>query len=391
MAAIALENSHRRLSVAARLGFGLTACALAAIAIMVVIDPVSRSVTPVYISAATKFFHHENFYDPQASNGFLYSPTFALMFSPMTVFGPTVCNLLWRALCLVALAFAMLRAARRLDSGRDALEIVGVALLFALAGAAGAVRNGQSTPLLLAASFLAFEAAYDRRFAWSALWATLAIIAKPPGIVVWLLIGGTRPRVIPWLLGFLALALLAPFAFAEAKFVEFLYGQFAEMLSDATPELGRGAQWTDFMAIIRALGVSLDAKAVDAIRVVAAAATLAGAFALMRGKDYLKGAVLPATLACSYMLLFNPRAEINTYILMAVPYGLLAAYLLRKTASRYAGWTLAAACVALGTGALGGPVMRAVDPWSKPVLLTVCLGVSAFAFLRKADDDAARA
>jgi alpha-1,2-mannosyltransferase len=386
--AISDPHSHRARSVAARLGIILTICALVAMAVMIVIDPTKRSVIPVYISAAASFFARSNFYTPEASGGFLYLPVFAALFYPMTIFGPLLANLIWRTLILLVLSFALLRAARRVNAGRDRFDIMGLTLLFAIFGAAGAVRNGQSTPLLLAATFLAFDAAYDRRFARAAGWATLAVIAKPLGIVVWLLIGATRPNSLPWLLSFLTITLLAPFACADANYVYFLYTQFIAMMSNISPELGGGAPWTDFMAIVRALGLSLDVPIIRAIQLVAALMTFIAALNLMRKRDYLTASVAPATLACSYMLLFNPRAEINTYIMMAVPYSLLAAHLLCATQKIYSGLAIAAACVALGTGALGYQVMKIFDPWSKPVLLLICIGVCYFSLWRKTDHGA---
>jgi uncharacterized membrane protein YciS (DUF1049 family) len=381
-----LSVSYRRLSVAARVGLILAVCALITIAVMIVVDPNSRTVTPNYIIAAGNFVSRQNLYNPQLSGGYLYLPTFAVMFVPITVFGVTICNLVWRAICLVALWLALARAVRRLNTRSDHLEIVGVALLFALFGAADAVRIGQTTTVLLAVTFLAFDAAYDRRFAAAAIWATLAVIAKPLGIVVWLLIGGTRPKSLPWLASFLAMALLAPFAFAEAKYVDFLYTQFIAMLSNVAPEQGRYAEWADFMALVRATGLSLDGRIVDAIRIVAAIVTFIAAFAAMREKDYLRASVIPATLACSYMLLFNPRAELSTYILMAIPYGLLAAYMLRETRQRIPALAVGAACIGLGTGILGVRIMHALNPWSKPLLLIFAIGVCAFALLRSRED-----
>lgn len=386
--AISNTNSYGCRNVAASTGIILTVCALVAIAVMIVIDPTNRAVTPVYITASAKFFTQDNFYTPDASAGFLYLPVFAELFFPLTLLGPVFCNLIWRTIIMLILSFALLRAIRRVNSGNGRFEILGFTLLFGIFGASGAVRNGQSTPLLLAATFLAFDAAYDRRFARAAIWATLAVVAKPLGIVVWLLIGATRPRSFPWLLGFLAIALLAPFAFANANYVYMIYEQFIATIMNISPELGRSARWTDFMAIVRAFGLSLDVRIVHAIQIVAAIVTLIAALVLMRKKDYLRAAVMPATLACSYMLLFNPRAEINTYILMAIPYSLLAAYLLCVRRKPFSALALGAACVALGTGALGARVMDIFDPWTKPVLLLFCIGVCCFALLRGHDDPA---
>ena len=200
--AISSTHPYPRRRAAARLGVILTVCAFAVIAVMIVIDPAKRAVTPVYITAAAKFFAQENFYTPEASGGFLYLPVFAALFFPMTVFGPVICNLIWRTLILAVLAFALLRAIRRVNSNIDRFDMTGLTLLFAIAGAAGAVRNGQSTPLLLAATFLAFDAAYDRRLVAAAAWATLAVVAKPLGIVVWLLIRSNGTKVRPVAAGF---------------------------------------------------------------------------------------------------------------------------------------------------------------------------------------------
>jgi hypothetical protein len=82
------------------------------------------------------------------------------------------------------------------------------------------------------------------------------------------------------------------------------------------------------------------------------------------------------------MLLFNARAEPNTYILMAVPFGLLAAYMLRETNQILAGRAVVVACVALGTGAMGRWVLDTFDPWSKPLLLIFALVVCGVSLLR---------
>jgi len=376
--------------VAAWLGVVLAIAALGAIAVMIVVNPSDRTVTGVYAAAATHFFRGENIYTPEASDGFLYLPLFAMIYFPFNGLGAAVGNLLWRAVGVVLLGFALRRTVRRLNSGRDTSQLMGMTLLFAICGAAGAVRNGQSTVLLLTATLLAFEAAYDRRFVGAAAWATFAVVSKPLGIVVWLSIAGTRRKSVPWLLAFLIVALLAPAAFVDVKYVYYLYSQFFAMLTNVSPELGRDAPWTDFMALFRALGLSVDTNVVAIIRAVAAFMTYLGLLLLTRKDDYLTASLIPATFACSYMLLFNPRAEINTYILMAVPYGLVAAYLLRATDRTFAGVVVAVACVALGTGALGPKVMKLFDPWSKPVLLIVCLGVCYAAVLRNPTRNALR-
>lgn len=371
----------RQYSLAARLGVILSLGMVVIIAVMVIVDPTHRSVSAGYIEAAIRFWQGEPLYNPEASRGFLYLPAFAVAYLPLSVLGLTLGDLVWRAATLSLLAVAMLRVVGRLEPKNEKLEILGLALLIALVGAAGAVRNGQSTILLLSTTLLAFDAAYDRKFAKAAAWVTVAVLAKPLGIVVWLLIGGARPAALPWLFGFLAVVLIAPYAVADPAYVNAQYLEFVQVLRYISPELGNAASWTDFMAIVRALGLTMGQEAAYAIRAIAAVLTFAAVILLTRRRDYLTAAVFPATLACSYMLLFNPRAETNTYMLMAVPFGLLAAYMLRETRLVTEGRTVAIACVALGTGALGRLVMDLFDPWSKPVLLILVLAVCGVSLL----------
>ncbi len=377
------SNSDRNYRIAAQVGVGSTFVALAAILVMVVVDPTYRSVLHVYINAALDFCRQQNFYMPEASSGFVYLPSFAVAFVPLTIFGSLTADLVWRVLSILGAWYAVWRIARRLATTAAAFELMGLSLLFALPGAAASVRNGQSTTLLLAVTYLAFDAVYDRRFASAAIWATLAVVAKPPGIVVWLLIGGAWPKSIPWLMAFLLVAMLAPFAFADASYVTMLYEQFVAMMQVASSRPGDYPEWADFMAIFRTIELPLDLWTAYIIRGVAAVLAIASLHALKWKSDYLNGVVVPATLACSYMLLFNPRAEVNTYLLMALPYSLLAAYMLRETRQKYSGWAVAFACMALGTGAFGHPVMDIFDPWSKPLLLIFSMVICYFALIRK--------
>jgi len=202
-----------------------------------------------------------------------------------------------------------------------------------------------STTLLTATTLLAFDAAYRRALAAAALWATLAVVAKPLGVVVWLLIGGTRPKALPWLIAFLGIALALPYAFADPHYISSQYAEFVRVLRYISPDMPKGESWSDFVAILTELDIPISHTAAYGVRAIAALITFAAVFWLTRGADYLTAVLLPAAVACSYMLLFNPRAESNTYILMAVPFGLLAAYMLRETSKVVAGRIVVVACV----------------------------------------------
>ena len=377
------DDEKRQYSLAARAGVILMIGMVIIISGMVAYDPSSRSVSAGYMKVALKFWNGEPLYDPTVFSGFLYLPSFAVAYLPFTAFGLPIGDLLWRAVTLGLLFYALMRVVRRLEPRHKIFEILGLAFLISLVGSAAAVRIGQSTTLLLATTMLAFDAAFDRAFVKAAAWATLAVIAKPLGVVVWLLIGGTSLAAVPWLIGFLGIAILAPYAVADTAYVNALYGDFADLLLVTMPaKTGK----VDFSTFFRILDISISVEAYYAIRVIAALLTLGAVYWLTRRRNYMESAVFTATLACSYMLLFNPTAETNTYILMAVPFSLLAAYMLRETKQVIQGIAVTVACVALGAGPLGIEMNR-IDPF---LLIFVVVVWRIFTAGRACDESAPR-
>ena len=362
----------------ARAGVIASVAALVAIAAMIVIDPTTHTVTPVYAGAVLRLLRGEALYDPHAIDGYLYSPTFALLYAALSAFGPILSQLLWRGLSVGLLVWALWRAASALAPSQR-FPVLGLGLLISLFGALDAVRNGQSTTLLCAATLLAFESAHKREYVAAAGWAALAFVAKPLGFVVALLIAGAWTAAAPWVACMLLTALLAPFAYGDFLYVIQQYCDFVRMLVNITPGPDTTRGWTDFEGLLRPAGVVIAPVLDHAIRVAAGLATLIWTRRLVRSADYLTGAFFPATLACVYLLLFNPRAEPNTYLLMAAPFGLIASYFLIATKQRASGLAIAAACVALATGAFGHAVLELFNPWSKPLLLIVALAVAAAA------------
>ena len=362
----------------ARAGVIASIVAAVAIAAMIVIDPTRRSVTPVYDAAVLRLLRGESLYDPLAFDGYLYSPPFALLYAPFSAFGPILSQLLWRGFSVGLLVFALWRAATALAPSQRFL-LLGLGLLLALFGGLGAVRNGQSTILLAAVTLLAFDSAHRRQYAAAAVWAAVAFVAKPLGLVVALLIAGAWTAAAPWVACMLLTALLAPFAYGDFLYVIQQYWDFVRMLSNIAPGPETTRWWTDFEGLFRPAGVTIPPILDGAIRVAAGLATLIWTRRLARSSDYLTGAFFPGTLACAYMLLFNPRAEPNTYVLMAAPFGLIASYFLIVTRQWASGLAIATACVALGTGPFSYAVRALVNPWSKPLQLIVALAVAAAA------------
>lgn len=128
----------------------------------------------------------------------------------------------------------------------------------------------------------------------------------------------------PWRLvaGFLILGGIL-FIHSDPGFVARQYGLFIETMKIA----GHPHQklFCDLQGMLRHFGAPLPDFVMTAVRVLAALGTLAVARIALRRYDAARGAFVCMLLAALYLLLFNPRTETNSYVLIAPFVGLLVA------------------------------------------------------------------
>jgi hypothetical protein len=80
-------------------------------------------------------------------------------------------------------------------------------------------------------------------------------------------------------------------------------------------------------------------------------------------------------LSAGYLMLFNPRTETNSYVILAPAIAVLAARLVAVESSRV-GWMLAALALALGNSGMGNPIWPLTKIWP-PVMALAFLAGSA--------------
>ena len=363
------------------LGLGLWLLALAVVAVMVARDPARRSVTPVFHLASGRWWARSDLY--QDPRGYHYLPQFAVLFAPFHALPVPAGDLLWRALsvaCVLGGFAAFLRRARPERPGAFFLA----ASLLALAPSLGAVRNGQTNLAfgglcLLAAASLAAE-----RWEASAAWLALLVAVKPLGLVLVLLApcfyrGLRKPLAA-------ALALLAAVPFLAAP-----PGYAADQYRSAWAHLAGWSgttenRFADLTALLRAAGASLAPAAALALRAAAAAGTLVlWLRAAPRTREPWRALTL-VLLATTYLMLFNPMTEKNSYAIVAPAYAVAAAALLARSATRRAGWLFAFVLVSEGVlPELLWRVTRDFGLWWDPLTaLAVAAGLTA-AIVRRGD------
>lgn len=341
---------------------------LTGVLVMVAIDPDARSVVWSYRDGSRHFFASEPLYATGHSpGGYLYSPGFAVFYAPFSALGTHVGDVLWRAVGFAVLSWAAIRHALRIGDERP-VWLISCGFFLAAPLCAGAIRNGQATILLAGTSWLLLQVALENKRTQTLLLAILAVLAKPTAIVALLLAGALRPRLIPLLVLAVAGVLLLPFAVAPADYARDVTVAFFGLLQNLSFDPFAAA---DFTAPFTALGIGIPAVVVFAIRVLAALATLLAVLWFARHGEKETSALAIVVLAVYYMSVFNPRVEGNTYALLAVPFGLSIALMVRREGARVLQLTLGALLFLSGFVAVEPHVHAAIRFWIQPVVSTL--------------------
>jgi hypothetical protein len=360
-----------------RAGIGVWVLALAVVSVLVVRDPVRRSVTPVFHLAVQRWGNHALYSDPR---GFHYLPQFVLLFAPFHALPVPIGDLLWRAASVAAVLAGMRALARRIGRPDDAAgRILGLALLLALWPCLGAVRNGQTNLAFAGLLVIAAVLLSDERWGAAAAVLVLLVAVKPLGLVVVLLAPWGYPRLAaPLAAGLAALAAL-PFLFAPPSWVLAQYHDAAVHL--ATWSGTNETRFADLAALLRRVGLPLSGGVATALRAAFGIATLGLWIIASRRRPEPKRALTLALLAAVYLLLFNPMTEKNTYSIAAPAMGLAAAW--SFDAGRPApGWLFAAALLSIG---VFPEAFHRLDPdlglWWDPLALCAVAAVLAVRIL----------
>jgi hypothetical protein len=225
-----------------------------------------------------------------------------------------------------------LRSFARLASEQSGKELFPLATLVSIPLVWDCARNGQATLIMTGFMLLAVVAvARDLRW-WAVLWLALAVAVKPLAIVLALLIAAIdRPMTWRVLLGMIALA-VSPFLTQHPGYVAEQYRVcFQNMTISA--HMGSVAHgWTTPFTALRDAGLDVPEKVQSAIRLAAAATTLALCFFVWKRHSASRSAIYVFSLAVLYVLLFSPRTEGNTYAMLGPILGvfLAGAFLIGK-------------------------------------------------------------
>ncbi|MEP9373030.1 glycosyltransferase 87 family protein [Mesorhizobium sp. KR1-2] len=352
-----------------RLGLGLWGLGFLGAAIQAAVTD-DRAVVPVYRRSVEHFSAYEQLYNVELSMGFLYAPAFAVLYTPFLMLGPVLGDLLWRLVGIAVLTAAAAKQARKLG-GPDNVWLLSYSLFLALPISLGAMRSGQATVLLAGACwFLTFSVLEGRR-AETFFWASVALIAKPTAIVILLLSGALRPRLITVLVLALLFVFAIPYAFAPFGYVNAQHHDFIRLLTSMGVHKSGPFLAADFTAPFLAFGAPLDESSATLVRIAAAALTLAAVIWFDRRTEKGLAALAIFLAAAVYMTVFNPRVESNTYIMLAVPAAITIAWLWRQEQRGLLRVVLSVAIVLCGATGIERHLHDLLNLWFRPIAMTL--------------------
>ncbi len=350
-----------------------------------------NTVVPAYRQASLAWTSSQPIYELQSIHGFLYLPASAVLTVPLALLPPPAHEFAFRWISILLLAWSLHRLSKVLEPtfGRDTFLVLS---LCAIATSVGPARAGQMNLLLAATMAMATADAIAQRWWPAALWLGLGFALKPQGIVLAALLIVLCPplRVKAGIMIIAALAL--PFLFQAPAYVVDQYQLCLQKLAASGRPGEAGVNYNDISGLTGALGITFSENLRWLLRAFAALFTLlACAFALRR-KPTPHGLIFTLALAATYLVLFNPRTEGGSYVIVAVP---VAVFLAREILERrrggaallvalVAGWTLSYEISqrlwSLGHG-IGLPVAPTFRGGFGPYWLSPTLGVIFLCFL----------
>ena len=301
---------------------------------------------------------------------FVYLTASPLIFTFFVLLGEPFDDLAWR-LCSVALfVYALWRLVVLLLPAHARLSMA-VILLLMLPSAGVNVQRGQAEIAMAALMSLGAADAAELRWWRAALWLCLGFALKPLALVPMLLFAVLYRQMRSRLAVGVFVVLLAPFVHPDPHYV---VAQDAAMVDElvfaAQPGITR---YNDIAMMLDRFGIDPPSQAILALRIAGAALTLWLAIVAVRQRALEHGIVTVLALAVAYLVVFNPRTELGSYMNLAALVGISAA-LAWFRGERTTAVLLALLILGFGTQVYGNWLFRLTDVWLKPLLGLAYLG-----------------
>jgi hypothetical protein len=374
----------------------------AVVALLAFFQPAHRNITHHYSRAAFHWWKSQDMYS-LTGNGYLYFPQAVLVYAPFAwqefpenlgTFKKTplsetlipylplrIAEVLYRAFALGVFAWAIWRMCKIFKPDAKTASLFALVTVLTLPASLTAGRNGQFNMLLSAAIILAAVEASNRHWWKCVFWLIAGIILKPLGIVpMMLFVALFKPlwwRLPVGLAAFVALS----FVHYNPEYVLRQWQMCIEQMQVASQPLEN--LFDDISAMFATFGIHLADATWFYIRAGFAPITLILSWRMVRLYGDKLAPFLVAALASAYLMIFNPRTETVSFLVLSPYIALLAAIIFRQKAPMALGWLLVFLCVGLGSDCYGD-IYKLTRIWFKPMLSCIFFFVLVALAFKKA-------
>ena len=336
------------------------------------LNPTRTGVVPNYRFAATHWWDSTSMY-PGGTHGFLYAPTFAVLFSPLNSLRPEILGeILWRAFGFGLFALGLWRLADVSSRQHGRMETSDPTFLWivllAVPASLASLNNGQTNLPLSASLVLSALALRDQKWSLAGLILSLSVVLKPIALAPWMLAFAVIPAIrSPLIVGIPILGLVgflhySP-SYAWGEWTEF----FHKLVASYTP---RNLRVSDLFGAIGKTGVSVPPMLEKGVRAGACLAALAYVWQSSR-RQGIAGASWALWVSTALVFtVFNPRVETNSYVLISPLLAYAAvSYWREVNGGKWKGVILGTACIGLMCDGMGLWIYKATDVWFKPLIV----------------------
>jgi alpha-1,2-mannosyltransferase len=316
---------------------------LLVVSVRVFLGPTKRTVYPIFSGSAQLWWNGEDLYEPDrpksVQEGYRYSPTFAILMTPLAVLPDSIGGVLWRLASTAALIAALAWLANSvLPTPLSRSQFDGLTLL-CLPLAVQSINNGQANVIVIAAMLATVAAVKEERWNLACALLMVAFVCKVYPLALGMLLIALYPRQLWWRMSLaVAVSLLLPFLFQHPAYVIDQNEKWIQLLSaDDRSESVPQNKYRDLWLLIETCGIPLSRRGYQLLQVLAGAGiAVLNWYRQRQGwptKDLLTSTL---ALAVAWMVVFGPGVESSTFMLVApsLAWSVMAAGLDREWAWR---------------------------------------------------------
>jgi len=353
-------------------GFSVLGLVFLGMSLYLIFHPDRTGVVPNYRFASSHWWLGESMY-PGGTHGFLYAPTFAVLFTLFDLMQPAVLGeIVWRLFGFGLFGWGLWRLASIFNEKNSAQwkfdSTFALLVLLAVPASLAAINNGQTNLALSASLVLLCIGIRNEKWNFVAACLTLALVLKPISIAPWLLAFLVfAPVRIPLLGGLVAVGIIGFIhpdpAYALGQWIEF----WGKLTHSYTPV---DLRVSDLFGMLEKAGFQNPLPFNSLSRMVASGAALWFVFWKYRRGGSMNGSWGLWFSTVIIWTLFNPRAETNSYVLISPLLAFAAvSYWTEVKGEKWKGTILSIACIGLMCDGMGKPIYLATDVWFKPMIV----------------------